>query len=427
MEPKKKLLLFANYFYPEVASIAQIYTELCEAISDSFDITVICSVPCYTGKIEDKYLQKRFYYENYKSIKIIRVRVTRFKKEKKITRIKHILSYYINALAAVKKAGPQDIVFTVSQPPVLGGLLGVCAKRITGGKLIYNIQDFNPEQTRAVGYSKNNLIFGLMMFLDKRSCSKSDLVIVVGSDMKETLRKRFSGKQIPPNTIINNWTDEKLIYPLDKKSEGVVEFKKKYGIDNKFVIMYSGNIGLYYDLENLIEIFGEYGDQKDTVFAFVGEGAVKKKLEEICSDKNYRNIVFIPYQSKKDLIYSLNAADIHIVNNAKGIKGISVPSKLYGVMAADIPVLGILEDGSEASSVIKEAGNGVLADPDNYDEIREKINEIIIWKQEFIGSHRTGREYLLSHFTKERSTEKYRKAINGLLEERNVGNKKSFS
>ncbi|PWX24725.1 glycosyltransferase WbuB, partial [Clostridium perfringens] len=68
---------------------------------------------------------------------------------------------------------------------------------LKGGKFIYNIQDFNPEQTMAVGYSKNKLILNLAMFLDKWNCKKSDKVIVVGRDMQETLNERFKNKKVP--------------------------------------------------------------------------------------------------------------------------------------------------------------------------------------------------------------------------------------
>ena len=46
----------------------------------------------------------------------------------------------------------------------------------------------------------------------------------------------------------SNWIDENEIYPLDENNEKVLAFKKKYGLDGKFVIMYSGNIGLYLSL-----------------------------------------------------------------------------------------------------------------------------------------------------------------------------------
>lgn len=121
-------------------------------------------------------------------------------------------------------------------------------KWVKHAKYIYNIQEFNPEQVLAVGYSKSKLITDVMMWLDKFSGKRSNLIITVGRDMVETVEKRFAGKKVPKTVMINNWIDEKEIYPLDDDNEKVLEFKKKYGLDVKFVIMYSGNIGLYYDL-----------------------------------------------------------------------------------------------------------------------------------------------------------------------------------
>ena len=80
---KKKMLLYANYFYPEVSATSQILTELCQGLKRWYDVTVICSVPCYTGKIEEKYKTKKYYYEEYDEIKIIRVRVKDFDKKNK--------------------------------------------------------------------------------------------------------------------------------------------------------------------------------------------------------------------------------------------------------------------------------------------------------------------------------------------------------
>lgn len=139
-----------------------------------------------------------------------------------------------------------------------GGLLGVWGKWVKHAKYIYNIQDFNPEQVLAVGYTKSKFITDAMMWFDKFSCKRSDLVITVGRDLVETVENRFKGKKVPKTVMINNWIDENEIYPLDESNERVVAFKKKYGLDGKFVIMYSGNIGLYYDLENLIKVVEKF-------------------------------------------------------------------------------------------------------------------------------------------------------------------------
>lgn len=412
---KKKMLLYANYFYPEVSATSQILTELCQGLKEWYDITVICSVPCYTGQIEKKYKTKKYYYEEYDEIKIIRVRVKDFDKKNKKSRVFHIISYFIHAISATFKVGRQDIVYTISQPPVLGGMLGNIGRIITKGRLIYNIQDFNPEQIVAVNYSKNKLILKLMLLLDKHSCKKSSLVITVGKDMQETLKKRFKNKKVPNNVVINNWMNEKEVYPLEKTNQGVKSFRKKYNLEDKFVIMYSGNLGLYYDLENLLQIIKDFKDEKDIVFVFVGEGVVKDSLINFCKINKLENIRFIPYQEKKDLIYSLNAADIHLVVNAKGIKGVSVPSKIYGCLATNVPIFGILERGSEAWNIIEKSNCGILSETGNYEEIQKNLKKVIKEKQNFIRKHATGRRYLEEHLTMDKSIEKYRREIEKIL------------
>lgn len=408
---KKKLLIYAHYFYPDVASTGQILTELCEGMTDTFDITVICVVPSYSGTIDEKYKTKRIYKEEHNGIKIIRVRVPEFQKSNKISRIKNLLAYFFNSLLATLKIEKQDYIYTISQPPILGGVLGVLGKWLKGGKLIYNIQDFNPEQTMAVGYSKNKLLLNTVMAVDKFSCKKADKVIVVGRDMQETLRNRFNNKKVPKNVFINNWINEKEIYPLEQNHPRIVEFKEKYNLKDKFIIMYSGNIGLYYDLENIIKVIGEFKDREDVVFAFVGDGTVKDKVEAYVKENNLSNVTFIPYQDKADLIYSLNAADIHWVVNAKGIKGVSVPSKLYGVMAAGKPVLGVLDEGSEARLIVEECNCGVCIEPGNYKEISNNIEYILNNKEEIRALGSNGRQYLETNLTKEVSINKYKENI----------------
>ena len=408
---KKKLLIYAHYFYPDVASTGQILTELCEGMTDTFDITVICVVPSYSGTIDEKYKTKRIYKEEHNGIKIIRVRVPEFQKSNKISRIKNLLAYFFNSLLATLKIEKQDYIYTISQPPILGGVLGVLGKWLKGGKLIYNIQDFNPEQTMAVGYSKNKLLLNTVMAVDKFSCKKSDKVIVVGRDMQETLRNRFNNKKVPKNVFINNWINEKEIYPLEQNHPRIVEFKEKYNLKDKFIIMYSGNIGLYYDLENIIKVIGEFKDREDVVFAFVGDGTVKDKVEAYVKENNLSNVTFIPYQDKSDLIYSLNAADIHWVVNAKGIKGVSVPSKLYGVMAAGKPVLGVLDEGSEARLIVEDCNCGVCIEPGNYKEISNNIEYILNNKEEIRALGSNGRQYLETNLTKEVSINKYKENI----------------
>lgn len=408
---KKNLLIYAHYYYPDVASTGQILTELAEGLNDTFHTTVICTVPSYTGKISQYYRKHKYYFENINGVDVLRIRVPEFRKSFALSRIINISAYFLSAIAATFRVERQDYIFTISQPPILGGMLGVIGKRLKKAKLIYNIQDFNPEQIQAVEFTQNKVILNTMMALDKYSCRQADKVIVVGRDMIETLQKRFVC--LPPYAYINNWIDEKEITPLASDNRQVIQFKEQYGLRDKFVIMYSGNIGLYYDLLNIMKVIEKFQDRKEVIFAFIGEGSVLEEIRDYQKKCELANVVFIPYQDKKSLVYSLNAGDVHFVVNAKGIKGVSVPSKLYGVMAAGKPVLGILEEGSEARLIVEEAGCGISVDPGDYAAIERLIQRFIEMRgtSQLQEMGERGRSYLVSHLTKDVSIRKYRDEI----------------
>ncbi len=415
---KKKLLIYAHYYIPDTASTGQILKELAEGLLDAFDITVICVVPSYTGTVEEKYRAQRFHREEINGVHVLRVRVPSFSKTDKLSRVKNILAYFLGARKATRMLGDFDYVFTISQPPVLGGMLGVYGSKKKRAPLIYQIQDMNPEQIIATNYSGSRAVIGLMMKLEKRTCRKSDLVVTVGRDLVETLHRRFSGEKLPRIEMINNWIDEKAVYPLPEDHPRVLAFRAKYGLSGKFVVMYSGNIGLYYDLENLMKVIARFRDARtpdgrEVVFAFVGDGAVLEKLKAYQRAEKLDNVVFIPYQPKEDLIYSLNAGDIHWCVNAKGIKGVSCPSKAYGIWGAGKPVLGVLEEGTEIRIILEETQSGLCCEPGDYDRVEENLRRMIslAGTEELRAMADRGHDYLMKNLTKDVSVRKYREAI----------------
>ena len=416
---KKKLLIYAHYYTPDVASTAQILQELAEGMLDIFNITVICVVPSYNGDVEKKYQDQKFYEERINNVNVLRIRVSNFTKTNKMSRIQNILGYFLGAMIATLKTGKQDYVFAISQPPILGGLLGVWGKWIKHAKFIYNIQDFNPEQIKSVGYIKNNLVLKIMLCLDKFSCRQSNLVITVGCDLVQTMNIRFSDHAVPKTELVNNWISEKEIYPLSPNHNMVVLFKNQYDLNGKFVIMYSGNIGLYYDLINLIKVIEKIKpgsrtpDGREVIFAFVGAGSVLEKLMSYVQKHKMDNVRFIPYQTKENLIYSLNAGDVHWCVNAKGIKGVSCPSKFYGIAAVAKPVLGVLENKTEIRILIEKTKCGFCANPGDY----RQVERYIYWfienanSKEFLNMGENGYKYLIDNLTKDISVTKYKEKI----------------
>lgn len=418
---KKKLLIYAHYYIPDTASTGQIVRELAEGMLDKFDITVICVVPSYLGTVAQEYKRQLFFREEINGVKVLRIRVPEFSKTNKLSRVKNILAYFFGAMLATFKVGKQDYVFSISQPPILGGLLGVWGKWVKRAKFIYNIQDFNPEQVLAVGYSKNKLVTDLMMILDKFSCRQSNLIITVGRDLVETIYNRFHGKNVPKTVMINNWIDEKEIYPLPEDHPKVLEFRKQWGLDGKFVIMYSGNIGLYYDLENIFKVIEKFkpgtkaADGREVAFAFVGAGSVLHSLKRYKEENHMDNVVFIPYQAKDNLIYSLNAGDVHWCVNAKGIKGVSCPSKAYGIMAVGKPMIGVLEEGTEVRKLIEDCNCGKACEPGSYENLEKLVCGFLQNDRlDNISLGINGRKYLENNLTRSFSIQKYYESISRL-------------
>ncbi|OXM13114.1 glycosyltransferase family 4 protein [Paenibacillus herberti] len=409
---KPHIVFVINYFYPDYASTGQLLTELCLHLQHDFWITVIAAQPGYAGEKSETKDEPRYTEDSLEGIRILRIRLPEVDKRSKSSRLRYITSYFFHAVRLLLRQRKVDFVYTISQPPVLGGLIGTVGKLALRSKHIYNIQDFNPEQAQAARFMDQALVHKAALMVDKLNCRLSDHVILVGQDMKETLEKRFGGRNVPAHSVINNWTDEEEIVPLRREDPGVAAFLKKHDLEDKFVVMYSGNIGLYYDLENLIRIAPQFREMPDLKFVFIGEGAVKVQMEQFVSEQKLDNVLFLPYQPKDQLRYSLNAADVHLVVNQKGIKGVSVPSKIYGVMAAGKAVMGVLEEGSEAHRLIVESGCGNTSEPQRYGDAVQQLKALYNLGRDGLAQRGLqGRDYLERHLRRSLSLEKYRQLL----------------
>ena len=204
--------------------------------------------------------------------------------------------------------------------------------------MIYCIQDYNPEQIIATGYVKAGAVLKAAMWMDKRSCRKSDLVITVGRDLVETLKKRFAGEKVPQHVMINNWIDEKEIILFRLIIRVLWSSARSTGSQGNIPSCTAATSACITILKassrSSRSLRGvKTPDGRDVAFAFVGAGSVLDKLVMYVKDHGMDNIVFIPYQDKDKLIYSLNAADVHWCVNAKGIKGVRCPSNVYPILA----------------------------------------------------------------------------------------------
>ncbi len=397
-----RIFFINRSFYPDIEATGQFYTELAESLSKNFDLTFICGLSFY---LKDKNYGFKFYRkEKFGKIKIVRVRHTLFWKENIFGRIVNWLTFSINSFIILLKIKPK-ILICGTDPPILG-IICYFLKKLKNINYIYSCNDLYPDIAIALNTFKNKFITGIFEYFNKKALENSLKVTVLGDDMKELIKKKgIKDKKI---LVIPNWVDTKNILPIDKDKN---LFLKKYNLNDKFLIMYSGNIGLPHNLENLIYAL-EKIKNRDYIMVFIGDGAKKKEIFKIVKEKGLLGkVMFLPYQPKEFLSHSLSAADLHIVSLKKEAKGACVPSKIYGILASGRPFLSICDRDSNSSLIAENYKCGIIAQPDNVEDIKNKIEWAIENKRELEEMGKRAREVAVLKFDKEIIIDKWKKFL----------------
>jgi len=193
-------------------------------------------------------------------------------------------------------------------------------------------------------------------------------VVPLGISMKERLKR----KKVPERRIriIPDWVDVSIIKPVAKRDNFLLE---KLGLKDKFIVMYSGNIGLSQDLSLILHEASRMKGHPSFYLIFIGEGAAKESLQNETRLLGLKNVLFFPYQAQDLLSFSLSMGDLHLIPLKKGMAGTIIPSKMYGIMAAARPYLAITDKESEPALLAKEYGCGLSVDPDNMEKIAESL------------------------------------------------------
>jgi len=193
-------------------------------------------------------------------------------------------------------------------------------------------------------------------------------VVALGRDMARLVEEKSQGGAHV--SVIPNWGDVDVITPMPKTENALLQ---KLNLTDKFVVHYSGNHGRTHDLLSIIEAAKLLEDEKDVHFLFIGEGSGKAEVVARASELELENVTFCTFVDRAELNTSLNAADVSVLAFKKGMAGISVPSRLYNLMAAGKPILALVDNNSEVADVIREAKLGVAVSPESPRNLAEQI------------------------------------------------------
>lgn len=192
---------------------------------------------------------------------------------------------------------------------------------------------------------KNNPLSKLWILANKVVFRKAKHVFTLTQEMKDVLSFYTSANKI---NILPIWTDNVVLKPIPKSENPFIE---KHGLKDKFIVLYSGNLGLSHHLEVIPQI-ASLIHNPDILFLIIGHGKAWNVLESMIKDKNLVNCLMLPRVPSEELPFSLASADLALVSTGSGAANLSIPSKTFNYMSVGAPLLSLSPKNSALSNLV---------------------------------------------------------------------------
>ena len=387
----KEIKVFTQMFYPDLASTAKVLSDLFFNLGDYYKIKVICQNRSYIHP-DVKYEEK----SKINNVIIDRIKVRKTNKNSLSGRIINFIILYRNFKKEAKKAN-EDIFFCVSNPPFLPYITIKEANR-KNKKSVFLLHDLYPDVLVKLGkISEKSFFYKIMYKMNKYAFENSRKIIVLGRDVKEYLIKNYNIKD-EKIEIITNWGNNTI-------NIGNTDFRKKYNLQNKFVIMYTGNLGETAEFDTLLNT-AKIINNDNIKFVIIGDGRKKRFISGKIDEMKLNNILLLDYLPEDEYYGVINTADMFYVSLKEGLEGISVPSKTYTYLSVGKPIIAVVPPKSEIGLSIKEDNYGIY---NNYDPIklREDILEIFHNKHKYNNLKENAQKTFASKYNRPIILEKY--------------------
>ncbi|TCP29364.1 glycosyltransferase family 4 protein [Sphingomonas sp. BK235] len=387
-----RLWVVSELFYPETTSTGYFLTGIAEGLAVDHDVHALCSRPTYSERG-----QRVPWREQHKGVTIQRVRSSTFAKDWLLGRVLNMITFsLLVTLTLLHKSRRGDALLVVTNPPLATLLLGIVA-RWKGLRSILLVHDVYPEVLHATGHLRpagpaSRLIETVMRWVFRRY----DDVVVLGRDMAELIARKIGTDR--PIVIIPNWGDPEEVTPL---ARGDNPFAIAHGLVDHTVIQFSGNLGRTHDIETVLAAARRLSDRASLRFLFVGYGG----KTDIIADASacLPNVLFAPRQPREMLGAMLSCADATLIAFSDKMLGVSVPSRMYNVMAAGAPLVALADPRSELAQVITEETCGWTLTTGDIDGLCDLLTLIDSPAGRLEARRRgeNGRNAVLHHYTRE--------------------------
>jgi len=388
---KPRLLVLNQYYWPGV--------EATEALAEDMDVKVV------TGVLHGHEGEPRRVM--HQGVEIVRVASTSFERSRFFARAANYASYLSSALLSGVRGRRPDVVLCMTDPPIVANVALLVARRYRAPLVVIS-QDVFPEIAVQLKRLENPVLMSLLRGLVGIYLRRADRIVAIG----ETMRTRLEEKGAPRDRlrVIPNWVDTARLGPLEKANP----WARNSRLDEKFVVMHSGNVGHAQDLDSLVRAATFLRDLDDLKIMIIGTGARHAELVGLTELLQADQVQFLYYQSRGVLPQSLSAADVHVVGLAPGLAGYVVPSRLYGILAVARPVIVAADPDSETAQVVERIGCGIVVPPGRPELLARAIRDAHDGKYDLAEMGRLGREWVEKEADRTVAIGRYRELLREL-------------
>lgn len=281
-----------------------------------------------------------------------------------------LLKLFVSVRLALNVAGSArrgDVVFSGTNPEILLPML-VMLKPFLGFRLCVLVHDVFPENLVPAGVLKrSDRAYAMLAAVYRWIYKRFDATIVIGRDMQKLVDAKAANDR---STFVHNWVDQKDVAPLDRLESGLIA---SLGWQEHVVFQFYGNMGRLQGIDGLLLAL-EQVRVPNAAFLFSGSGVMQADVEQFCADHPRRH--YVGSEAGIDRSALLATCDVALVCLQPGMFGLGVPSKAYFSLAADRPLLAIMDEGSEIALMVHDHGVGWTCTADDPTRIAATIDAI---------------------------------------------------
>ena len=398
-----KLSIITQFFPPDYAATGQLIEELTRHLGQQgVDVEVFTGQPGYAFKDANAPA-----FERKNGVRIKRSRSSQlYSKQIRGKALNGVLFSIRAGLHLVRACKRRNVVLLTTAPPFLP-LLGYLANIFFGISYVCLLYDLYPDIAVELGVvSKNHWLARFWRMVNRHVWRRSQGIIVLSPAMKQRILNHCPevGDRI---SVIHSWADPDHVVPIPKAENW---FAQEHDLVERFTVLYSGNMGRCHDMDTILEAAKQLKDEPIR-FVCIGDGAKRKTLIEEIKRLGLNNFLFLPYQDKRDLPYSLTACDLSLVSVSAGMGDLVAPSKLYPALSSGRPIAAICSKQSYLNPLIAEASCGATFENGDSDGLVKFIRFLSRDGQQAERLGKSGRLYLLKHFTPTVIAKQYFKAL----------------